>query len=51
VIKAMGSDWDPAELLRGEQEAYRMLFSGLDTEQQTVYDMLVEAGVIPPYQS
>jgi hypothetical protein len=50
VIKAFGPDWDPAELLRGEMEAYRLLFSNLDPEQQAVYDQLVEAGVIPPYQ-
>jgi len=50
VIKAMGPEWDPAELLRGEQEAYRLLFSNLDAEQQAVYERLVEAGIIPPYQ-
>jgi hypothetical protein len=42
--------WDPAELLRGERDAYRLLFSNLDPEQQAVYDQLVGAGVIPPYQ-
>ncbi|MFC0432848.1 DUF6400 family protein [Kutzneria buriramensis] len=50
VIKAVGPDWDPAELLRGEMEAYRLLFSNLDPGQRAVYDQLVEAGVIPPYQ-
>ncbi|MEU8591018.1 DUF6400 family protein [Streptomyces sp. NPDC048664] len=45
---AMGPDWDPVARLRDENEAYRMLYSGLDAEQQEIYDRLVAAGVLPP---
>ncbi|MGW0945627.1 DUF6400 family protein [Streptomyces sp. NPDC002623] len=48
VLDALGPDWDPGEALRGEQEAYALLYSGLDAGQQRVYDELVEAGVLPP---
>jgi hypothetical protein len=47
VVAALGPDWDPVEVLRGEDEAYALLYSGLDTGQQRLYDMLVEAGVLP----
>ncbi|MEU1011246.1 DUF6400 family protein [Streptomyces sp. NPDC005890] len=47
VMAALGADWDPVEALRGEEEAYDMLYSGLDEEQQRLYDTLVEAGVLP----
>ncbi|MER6954191.1 MULTISPECIES: DUF6400 family protein [unclassified Streptomyces] len=48
VLDALGPDWDPGEALRGEQEAYALLYSGLDDGQQRVYDELVAAGVLPP---
>lgn len=48
VMAALGDTWDPVEALRGEQEAYALLYSGLDAEQQRTYDMLVAAGVLPP---
>ncbi|MFE2375465.1 DUF6400 family protein [Streptomyces sp. NPDC059398] len=47
VMAALGSDWDPVAALRGEDEAYALLYSGLDAEQQRTYDMLVAAGVLP----
>ncbi|MFJ8159902.1 DUF6400 family protein [Streptomyces sp. NPDC096136] len=47
VMAALGPDWDPVEVLRGEEEAYDLLYSGLDAEQQRVYDDLVAAGVLP----
>jgi Family of unknown function (DUF6400) len=47
VVAALGPDWDPVEALRGEEEAYALLYSGLDTEQQRTYEMLVAAGVLP----
>ncbi|KJY45663.1 DUF6400 family protein [Streptomyces sp. A1547] len=47
VMEALGSDWDPIEVLRGEEAAYDLLYSGLDEEQQRVYDDLVAAGVLP----
>ncbi|GGK14171.1 hypothetical protein GCM10011583_52700 [Streptomyces camponoticapitis] len=47
VLAALGPDWDPVEALRGEDEAYALLYSGLDAEQQRIYDRLVAAGVLP----
>ncbi|MCX4743629.1 DUF6400 family protein [Streptomyces antibioticus] len=48
VLDALGPDWDPGEALRGEQQAYALLYSGLDADQQRLYDELVAAGVLPP---
>ncbi|MCX5167201.1 DUF6400 family protein [Streptomyces antibioticus] len=48
VLDALGPDWDPGEALRGEQQAYALLYSGLDADQQRLYDELVGAGVLPP---
>ncbi|MGW3955868.1 DUF6400 family protein [Streptomyces sp. NPDC004752] len=48
VLQAVGPDWDPVEVLRGEEAAYALLYSGLDEERQRVYDDLVAAGVLPP---
>lgn len=47
VMAALGPEWDPVAALRGEDEAYALLYSGLDAEQQRTYDMLVAAGVLP----
>ncbi|MEW2546845.1 DUF6400 family protein [Streptomyces sp. NPDC047002] len=47
VVAALGEHWDPAAALTGEDEAYALLYSGLDAEQQRTYDMLVAAGVLP----
>ncbi|MFJ5775262.1 DUF6400 family protein [Streptomyces sp. NPDC093094] len=47
VLEALGPDWDPGAALRGEEEAYDLLYSGLDEEQQRLYDELVAAGVLP----
>lgn len=47
VMAALGPDWDPVAVLRGEEEAYDLLYSGLDAEQQRTYDELVAAGVLP----
>ncbi|MFD9112736.1 DUF6400 family protein [Streptomyces bottropensis] len=47
VLDALGADWDPVAALRGEEAAYALLYSGLDAEQQRVYDDLVAAGVLP----
>ncbi|MFI5874913.1 DUF6400 family protein [Streptomyces sp. NPDC051445] len=47
VLDALGADWDPVAALRGEEAAYELLYSGLDAEQQRVYDELVSAGVLP----
>ncbi|MFE4578573.1 DUF6400 family protein [Streptomyces chartreusis] len=48
VLDALGPDWDPVAALRGEEEANELLYSGLDADQQRVYDELVAAGVLPP---
>ncbi|MEV7546224.1 DUF6400 family protein [Streptomyces sp. NPDC089915] len=47
VMAALGPDWDPVEVLRGEEQAYDLLYSGLDAEQRRLYDDLVAAGVLP----
>ncbi|MGV4890261.1 DUF6400 family protein [Streptomyces viridosporus] len=47
VLAALGPDWDPVAALRDEEEAHRLLYSGLDAEQQRLYDELVSAGVLP----
>ncbi len=47
VLEAIGADWDPIAVLVEEEKAYDMLYSGLDEEQQRIYDELVEAGVLP----
>ncbi|MFD3474322.1 DUF6400 family protein [Streptomyces sp. NPDC058695] len=51
VVAALGPDWDPAAVLRGEDEAHALLYSGLDAEQQRTYDLLVAAGVLPGEES
>ncbi|MCX4751057.1 DUF6400 family protein [Kitasatospora sp. NBC_01287] len=47
VVAALGPDWDPVAVLREEEAAYALLYSGLDAEQQRVYAELVAAGVLP----
>jgi Family of unknown function (DUF6400) len=47
VVEAIGEDWDPLAVLAEEDRAYAMLYSGLDDEQQRIYDGLVAAGVLP----
>ncbi len=47
VLDALGPHWDPTEIYAGEAEAYRMLYSNLDADQQASYDMLVAGGVLP----
>jgi hypothetical protein len=47
VLAAIGDRWDPVEALAQEDRAYAMLYSGLDDQQQRIYDDLVAAGVLP----
>jgi len=47
VLEAIGDDWDPIAVLAEENEAYDLLYSNLDSEQQRIYDELVGAGVLP----
>ena len=44
---SLGPNRDIAEEERREAEAYALLYSGLDAEQQRLYDELVTAGVLP----
>ncbi|GAA1097486.1 DUF6400 family protein [Kitasatospora arboriphila] len=44
---SLGPARDIAEEERREAEAYALLYSGLDAEQQRLYDDLVTAGVLP----
>ncbi|MFE0516167.1 DUF6400 family protein [Streptomyces sp. NPDC058964] len=46
VLAALGPDWDPVAVLRDEDAAYDLLYSGLDEDQRRVYDQLVAAGVL-----
>ncbi|GFG75820.1 DUF6400 family protein [Mycobacterium botniense] len=47
VLEAIGEGWDPIRALAEEEQAYAMLYSNLDAEQQRYYDELVRAGVLP----
>ncbi|SEE18060.1 DUF6400 family protein [Streptomyces sp. TLI_105] len=47
VMAALGPDWDPVAVLREEEAAHALLYSGLDEEQQRLHAMLVAAGVLP----
>jgi hypothetical protein len=47
VLEAIGDDWDPVAVLAEENEAYELLYSNLDDQQQRIYDDLVSAGVLP----
>jgi hypothetical protein len=47
VLEAIGDEWDPIAVMAEEQRAEEMLYSGLDDEQQRIYDDLVGAGVLP----
>ena len=47
VLEAIGDDWDPIQVLAEEELAWDMLYSGLDDDQQRIYDELVGAGVLP----
>jgi hypothetical protein len=47
VLEAIGDDWDPGAVLAEERQAYDMLYSDLDDQQQRIYDELVRAGVLP----
>jgi hypothetical protein len=47
VLEAIGSDWDPVAVLAEEERAWDLLYSGLDDDQQRIYDELVSAGVLP----
>jgi hypothetical protein len=47
VLDAVGPDWDPAEIYRGEAEAARLLYANLDPDQQATYDVLIAAGALP----
>jgi hypothetical protein len=46
-LEAVGDNWDPVQVLADEDMAHRMLYSGLDNEQQRIFEDLVRAGVLP----
>lgn len=50
VLDALGPHWDPTEIYTGEAEARRILYTHLDPDQQTTYDVLIANGVLstPP---
>jgi hypothetical protein len=39
-------DWDPAAMLEAETEAHRLLYSDLSPEQEAVYRMLIDEGLL-----
>ena len=47
VLEAIGDAWDPAQAVADEALAYQMLFCTLDDEQQSIFDELVRARVLP----
>jgi Family of unknown function (DUF6400) len=47
VLEAIGGDWNPVQVLAEEERAWNLLYSGLDDDQQRIYDELVSAGVLP----
>jgi Family of unknown function (DUF6400) len=47
ILMAIGDNWDPIDALTHEMQAYELLYSNLDPDQQRVYDELVSAGVLP----
>ncbi|WP_438484332.1 DUF6400 family protein [Streptomyces sp. S186] len=47
VLTALDDTWDPAAVLADEAEAQRLLYSGLDADQQALYARLVADGVLP----
>ncbi|MFF9984643.1 DUF6400 family protein [Streptomyces erythrochromogenes] len=47
MIEALGPHWNPIEVLHGEEAAHDLLYSGLDPQQQHLYDSLVTAGILP----
>ena len=50
ILNAIGDEWDPIQTLADEDQAYSMLYSDLDDDQQRAYDELVAAGVLPRSQ-
>ena len=46
AVLAASPDLDVLAVLESEAQAHRMLYSGLDAEQQATYRLLVEAGVL-----
>ncbi|MFE5827990.1 DUF6400 family protein [Streptomyces erythrochromogenes] len=47
VIQALGPHWNPTEVLHDEEAAHDLLYSGLDPQQQTLYNNLLAAGILP----
>jgi Family of unknown function (DUF6400) len=46
AVLAASPTLDILAVLESEEQAHRMLYSGLDAEQQATYRLLVEAGVL-----
>ena len=46
AVLAASPDLDVLAVLESEAQAHRMLYSGLDAEQQATYLLLVEAGML-----
>jgi hypothetical protein len=46
VLAASEGTYDPAVVHEGERKARELLYSGLDCDQQRIYDELKAAGVL-----
>lgn len=46
AVLAAWTGWDPLAVLAAETAAHRLLYSGLDHEQERVYQLLVQAGIL-----
>ena len=47
VLDALGSHWNPLDVYADETQAHHRLYADLDADQQTTYDLLLAAGVLP----
>jgi hypothetical protein len=46
AVLAASPDFDPVAALASEAEAHRVLYAGLDAEQQAMYRLLTDIGVL-----
>ena len=47
VLDALGTHWNPLDVYADETQAHHRLYADLDAGQQTTYDLLLAAGVLP----
>ncbi len=47
VLDALDGHWNPLDVYADETQAHHRLYADLDADQQTTYDLLLAAGVLP----